>query len=241
MYYKKNFLANVILRLDFANISELSANPTREIKFSNDIQDQYPFLDFRKLKTQSQNEISVWEYKNEKDGKRYITLMSNALVFEYKHFQYEHFDSFYANVQVVLQIFQKNYLIREFTRLGLRYINEIEIPLPDPFHWEGYLSSELSQALKAGIIENMRVARSMHQLHFIKDDVITIFNYGLYNKSYPNPILTPAIILDYDCFIPKALPEEDILSSAQKLNKIAEKLFENSIGNSLREKMELLS
>jgi uncharacterized protein (TIGR04255 family) len=74
---------------------------------------------------------------------------------------------------------------KEFTRLGLRYINEIEKPgtANDPLNWEGYLNLELAQSVKAGLIKDLRVARSMHQLHLIKDDVTILFNYGLYNKN----------------------------------------------------------
>jgi uncharacterized protein (TIGR04255 family) len=248
MYYKRNFLTNVILRLDFNYLEALNTSATEELQFSKDIKDIYSYSSSQKMQNISvsipdgrkisEDEIFILIYKNEEEGKKIISLMPNALVFEYKQLQYEHFNSFSNDIVFILQQFQKNYSVTEFTRLGLRYINEIEIPGIDPLNWEGYLNSELAQAVKAGLIKNLRVARSMHQLHLIKDDIIIIFNYGLYNKSYPNPVLFPALVLDYDCYIPNSLSEEDVLNSIKKLNKVAGELFENSIGESLRTLME---
>ena len=194
-------------------------------------------------KTNYQQEHStLWEYKNEETEKKYITLMTNALIFEYKQSQYEHFHSFFDDFEYMFKKFQDSFVIKEFTRLGLRYINEIEISGINPLNWDNYLSLDLAQAIKAGVTSNSRVARSMHQLHLIQDDIIVIFNYGLYNKkNYPNPVLIPAVVLDIDCYIPNKVPDEDILTSIQKLNLHAEKLFESSIGENLRKIMETLS
>lgn len=250
MHYKKNFLTNVILRLDFNNVDALIEDMGQgNFKFSEDIKTAYPIIVPRKYinasvsisqeaMSQSRNEALFITYKNDQEGKKNITLMPNALVFEYKQSQYQNFNSFFYDIGFIFEKFQENYSLPEFNRLGLRYINEIQLPGGDPLNWEGYLNQNLVCAIKAGIIKDVRITRSMHQLHLIKEDILIVFNYGLYNKNYPNPVLLPIAVLDYDCYVPTTLVEGDVLNSIKKLNKIAEEMFENSIEQSLRDLME---
>lgn len=248
MHYKKNFLTNVILRLDFGDIEALMRD--HDLQFSKDVAELYPIVSKNKIDITSfsfspENDSIQrksggwrWGHQNDKDGKKAVYLLPNAIIFEYKEGQYKHFPAFYKDMGYVYEKFQNNYNINEFTRLGLRYVNEIVVPGIDPLNWDGYIKSNLSAAIRAGLSSNSKLVRSMHQLHFLKEDIITIFNYGIHNKDYPNPVSRPAIILDYDCYIVGKITNDEVFKKIEELNVFASDLFESSIDDNLRVIME---
>jgi uncharacterized protein (TIGR04255 family) len=86
--------------------------------------------------------------------------------------------------------------------------------------------------------EDLKLLRSMHQLHIMKDDSITsVINYGIINKEYPNPIARPEFILDYDCYLTGELTVEEVLKKIIELNKIISDLFDKDITEKLKEIM----
>jgi len=130
MHYQKNFLTNVIFRLDFEGILELKENT--DTAFSNEISEKYPFASKEPLQltmisatptSKSFQEETIYrrDYKNSKDAQKTVYLFPDALVVEYKQGQYKNFDSFYEDVNFVYEAFQKSYHIEAFKRMGLRY------------------------------------------------------------------------------------------------------------------------
>lgn len=77
----------------------------------------------------------------------------------------------------------------------------------------------------------------MHQLHFMQDEISTVFNYGIFNKNYPNSITNPEFILDYDSFEAGEIASDEVLIQLKNLNKIASELFNDDITDKLKKIM----
>ena len=253
MHYQKNYLTNVILRLDFPqqNILLVQDKPT----FSTDIKDRFPVVSSHQL---SQMSFSMgpgqdagfskqtlgfkWDHRNAPDGNKVVVLSPSHLSIEYTQGQdaYDHFQEFQDNLMAVFEAFENRYQVPQFTRLGLRYVNEIVMPQGNPLNWDGLINNHLITSVKAGEKENFDLTRSIHQYSSAYDDISVNFIYGIKNPEYPSAVARREFILDFDCSISGEIESNDVLGRVVQLNEICSELFEDSIENDLRELMEVI-
>ena len=253
MHYQKNYLSNVVLRLDFEPVQALRQITKVDTKpeFSARFADIYPFVVGQPTANLSvvigptgsginQQITGVqWNHRTEENGTRAIALASDFLSVEYGKKDYDHFPPFRTEVETALKALKELYNVTHFTRIGLRYINEISIPEGNALDWQGLISAPLIAAVMAGKDTDASVVRSMHQLHERRDDCDMIFNYGLHNPDYPNSLVRRAFILDYDCS-KSGVEAEQALQTISGLNKFCEGMFENSIDGELRNKLGVI-
>ena len=70
------------------------------------------------------------------------------------------------------------------------------------------------------------------------NDMRLNFRYGMYNPQYPNIMRENSFTLDYDCFCDSVISGFDaLLAHIVKGHDEIQDLFESSITDSLREKM----
>ena len=249
--YKKNFLKNVIFRLDFNSLEQLGTSILPE--FGNVIAEKYHSPTQNEVKhlqvsisadgTKIIKEEScwIWKYEHKGSAKKSISLLKDALIFECHETGYKNFPTFEEDVCFIFNKFVELYDVKQFGRMGLRYINEIFIPEnKSPLKWEGYINLNLCKALESGIVDSSTPIRSMHQVQIKLDEIDVLFNYGIFNRDYPNPIAKPELILDYDYYISGVLEKNDVLSKLVSLNAVSRRMFESSIEDQLREKMEVI-
>lgn len=80
--------------------------------------------------------------------------------------------------------------------------------------------------------------RSMCLNEYRVDDMRLNFRYGMYNPHYPNIMREASFTLDYDCFCDSVLSGfDDIMLHVIKGHNEIQSLFELSITDALREKM----
>ena len=82
------------------------------------------------------------------------------------------------------------------------------------------------------------ICRSMHQLHLKRQEFKIIFQFGMFNSEFPNTIAKKEFILDYDCIGEEEYEPGTILDQFEKYNDAIYELFEQSIGNVLRNLMK---
>jgi uncharacterized protein (TIGR04255 family) len=117
------------------------------------------------------------------------------------------------------------------TRIALRYINRINIPLPI-FDFKDYIRTtpEVSPELPQGI------SRFFMQLHLPQPDldVMCILNTAMLPPIHPE---TVSILFDIDLFKTASVPQEDqeICLLLEKMRKRKNLIFEGSITNKTRE------
>lgn len=123
--------------------------------------------------------------------------------------------------------------------MGIRYINifdtdKIKIR-------KNYFQTEIAGALskKTQELDNeLKMIRSMHLSEYKFQNMHLNFRYGMFNPDYPNSIKKDNFALDYDCFIQEAISSSaEIMQGITDGHAIIQKMFENSITDSLRKVM----
>ena len=253
MHYRKNYLTKVIFKIDFTSPVEKTQNDDIAAKFSLGIKETYPTV-----RSKSMTHISVkvspsgsgidqgvigkvWEH-SDKEQNKVLILSPDALLLEYRNGVYSHFAEFKNDMDLIYAQLQKVFEIPDFKRIGLRYINEIRIFEGNPFDWNGLIKESIVKSTLEGLSNEMKLTRSMHQLMAkYGEDISVLFQYGIFNPEYPNPVSKREFILDIDCFISTLIEKGEIINRLEELNTVAEKTFENSIDDELRKLMEVVN
>ena len=254
VHYQRNYLSQVILRLDFEPVSAL-----RELKrvdtrpdFSTLIGDRFPVVIGQPTAnlvvnvgpTGSGINTQVtgiqWNHRKKQDGTQILVLSPDFLSLEYGKRSYDHFPPFRDEFLAAFQALQALYNVSGFTRLGLRYINEVVLPEGNALDWRNIIAPHLVEAVMANRPENSAMLRSMHQLLVRIDECDLTCTYGLHNPDFPNPVVRRAFILDIDC-ARTTLDAQQIVPTIGIINKLCEEAFERSIANGLRESLGVIN
>lgn len=244
MKYKRNFLKEVIFRIDF--ISPIQITQLQLKDFTYRVGDV--FLPFRKEEAEearididgdtkeikhSIQKITSWVLKNESKTKT-ITFSNGSFFIHYE--TYSDSKELLGDVENVVKVFIEIFEVKELKRLGLRYCNEISLNEKDVLNWNKYINNDLLGALNVAIGKSKVVARAMNLLVFKEEQAVVNFNYGIWNKNFPDEINEKTFLLDYDCYSPLPLNTEefDIVQKTKTFNKHIESLFEFSITSGYR-------
>ncbi len=202
MIYKKNFLKNVILRVDFDNIDLVGLKNffqkiVKQFPISEEEQGEEGTINFnfktKELKQES-SAFTSWNLFNKKRTIK-IKISPSYLIAEYSNYK----DSLelLSSIKTVNN-FLDSFKIKTINRLGLRYINEIKLDSKDPLDWGNFINKKLLGLIDFAQSNEKIIARSMGFL-VIKEDFGDInFNYGLWNSSYPSPVMDKVFVLDFD-------------------------------------------
>lgn len=244
--YKKNFLTNVIFKVDFPKVLELTDKKS-PIEFQKKISDSFPILNEVKggqfeYEIKSTNQFSLksedkisWEFMS-KDKTKKVFVDSDYVYLEC--LRYEHFEDFFKDIKLVFETFLELYPIKIAKRIGLRYINQIKLDTGDPLDWSDFIDNNLF-SVTANFLKNKdSLLKSMQLLEVKEDEFILKFQFGFFNSEYPNPIARKEFVLDYDCISNEETEINDIYTISKKFNEIIEKWFETSILDGLRDIME---
>ena len=243
--YQKNFLTNVILRLDFPSrpetIDSSADNFRQEVKEEFPIFEQKPLYEYvakleKGVKTDTYTEYKHYQV-SDKNKEKKISLSHNFVVLEF--LKYKDLDDFYRHSELLVSTINKLYPELDFTRIGLRYINQIVLEKGNPFNWKEYIDSSLTYAVDNFFNRNPNLSRAMSQIILNCDDYKLNFNYGIVNSEFPARIARKEYVLDYDCFS-EFVEKEKILPAIKIFNSEIKKMFERSIKPGLRKIMGVI-
>ena len=243
--YKKNYITNVIFRVDFKKM-DLAQDPPEELQKT--IREKFPI--FHQIKketfgfeikgnnqfTTKLNETILWEFKSKEGNEKYNKVIIHPEYLSLEYENYTNFKDFQQDLKLVLDVFLGTYFVEGIKRLGSRYINQIVLGSGNPLEWNNLIHPSLF-SIPSGFTTTSDILRSMHVLEVEEDDYLLRFQFGLYNSEYPNPIARKEFVLDYDCFIEQEIEPFEINKRAEECNDIIYKWFEKSIGEDLREIM----
>lgn len=244
--YERDFLTLVVLRVDFPPIAVVP--DAVESPFTAAVKDRFPHASSSPIRemtfslAEGQPEIShadhglLWVYRRTVDGTCNVSLGHGFLTIEYGPADYSGYDDLYSEFSVLLLSLQRTLKVKEFSRVGLRYVNEIRLP-GRATDWTDVIHPSLAAAAFARPINGGRLQRSMHQISEIHDENQLILSYGLPNPDYPAALVQRHFVLDIDCSRSGAIPTAEVLESIGELNDLASRTFESSIGDELRETM----
>jgi len=243
MEYKKNFLTNVIIRIDYTSIQNFSVDKLKE--FQNLIKTDFPIVEEanspllelkvdekQKIDTKT-SEILKWNFLS-KDRKRIFSVENNNLTLEF--LKYTSYKDFSEKQKMLLDSFKAIFGDVTSTRLGLRYVNQIDLE-DTSLELSEYIKPELLEVLKFRNLKN-NLSRYIAYMEIREEDYNLRFQFGIPNSLYPERIIKKEFVLDYDCFIFDSLTLEEIPTRLKRFNDIVTGLFEESIMNKLKNLLE---
>jgi len=245
--YKKNFLSNVVFKLDFPTLSDNGLEKIRE--FQKLIKKEFQILEEQKtIKIEHKfkgtepvvtktTEMPKWMFFNT-TKKRIVSFENNNIIVEFK--EYTHFEEYLKIVDLVIKSLFQQFPSIISTRLGLRYINQINLEEKHPFKWDTLLNKSLLESLN--FISNKKdMSRYITLIELAKEDYKLRFQCGIANSLYPSPIIKKEFVLDYDCYTFESLEKiEEILDKIIEFKDIITDMFEKSIEDGLRKVMGIV-
>lgn len=246
--YKKNFLREVIARIDFLNpLYDLDSALPKGL--SDAALRIFPITEPREAVEKeisltpegiasSEQRIKQWEFHG-KDRNKKVTIGRQVFLVSYKHYQtYELLRSEFMTV------FER--LLDEFegqvqpSRIGLRYVNAIETAedASNPLDWAAYINPKLLCAFDFPA-ENDRksVSRLITNFEVAFNDFSLRTILGMPNPDYPAPIRRKLFVLDFDAYTQTYVEPRGIGSLLDNFHESIQKYFELSITEGLRNKL----
>jgi uncharacterized protein (TIGR04255 family) len=242
--YGKSFLKQVIARIDFAApLEKLDKGPPT--RFVTPIAKNFPIIEPTEVVMQ---ELAVnndgiahrhtterqWNYfSRERD--RQLTLSPSAAFIQYtKYATYEETkEQFGALIDALGAVFPGTMV----ARFGLRYINQIEGLVEDATRWKDYINDELVAA-RGFYAEDENLTRLVSISELKYGQVGIRFQYGMPNPDFPAPIKRPLFVIDIDASVVEAHELSHTMAYMDEAHARVQSLFERSIKNTLREKMD---
>ncbi len=237
--YKRNFLKEVIARIDFLNPIPLLANKIPK-SITDLIKKNFPIAEPRKAIAQElqispksfshkREEFQEWKFYS-KDKDKTLTINQNSIFVSYKKYKtYKEIKDEYLSV---INIFAKIFNDIQVRRAGLRYINEIVLE-GDPFEWQEYLNKKIL-CLLSYYQKKEELSRIFHVLEFNFNIFNLRFQFGLFNPDFPAPIKQKNFILDMDAYNEGILDISEISKIIDNFHQKIQEMFENTITNKFR-------
>lgn len=238
--YKKNYLKSVIARIDFAvPIDGVDTQLSPEI--SKHSMKYFPIAEPKKAVadelqispenvSRKKSEFMEWRFFG-KDRNKTLTFIPTAVFVEYK--SYLQFDDVRKEFLDILAAFFQAYKTAVCTRVGLRYINNLELD-GAPLDWNDYINPKMLSIFDIHP-DKQFIARAFHNLELNFGDFNLRYQFGMPNPDYPAPIKKKSYILDMDAYYQGPQDYEEIAPSLDKFHNRIQEIFELSITDKLRE------
>lgn len=244
--YQNNFLSDVIFRLDFSSLPELTTTIPNDLdtlikEFCQELT-VHETIEYHTIikdgrKTDRERRFSLFKYTNNEEGYS-TTIAHNHLLIEFK--KYETFTIIKEFIEKIVSSFISSEPQTDFNRIGLRYINQIVLKRGNPFTWSGYIDQSLTNVVDKFFQKSTDTSRSLGQVILNRDDYNVNFTYGTPNSEYPARISRKEFIVDIDSYS-NFVDKDTIFPLLEKFNLEAKSLFEKSIKTKLRDKMVIIT
>lgn len=243
--YKNNMIKEAIIRLDFESpINELKAIIPTSIEnlilkkysqketnegFNEEIRINSANGNIERIQTPFKD----WSFWGNSKSQRIC--ISENFVFV-SHQNYLSFEDFYTTYETLIKELFKLEPELKIKRVGIRYINNIELDDDEPMKWDDYINKNLLSSLNInkGGSELTRTVQIL-ELNYPKDDINIKYQYGMHNPDYPAPIKRKIYLMDIDGYKTGSICEDELIYLIPEIHKHLEELFEDSILDNLRE------
>lgn len=246
--YPRTFLAQVIIRADFLGFvnSDFFFQESKVLAIRN----VFPHVNMRQVmrfndvnvviqnggqpQTQAVIHEGFQQIFLDQYGNRLI-VSNKFLVLEINH--YTNFEETKQKLETSLRAVMGDSPV-EVSRLGIRYINRYDGQIRLSKNCFNKEVQALFNPISSDDSLIRKSVRSMCLNEYRVDDMRLNFRYGMYNPHYPNIMREASFTLDYDCFCDSVLSGfDDIMLHVIKGHNEIQSLFELSITDALREKM----
>jgi uncharacterized protein (TIGR04255 family) len=242
--YQKSFLTEVIAKIDFASPIEKLEKGVPS-KLVNTIIKNFPIvepvdvlmhelaLDGNSIKSKN-TAMKQWSYFS-KDRGQQLTLAAQSVFVQYKC--YNNFEETKEQFSAVIDALNTAFPGTMASRFGLRYINQVDLPLDDPTGWGAYIDPML--LCSRDFFGNDEAITRLITIAELKyGDMGVRFQFGMPNPDYPAPVKRPLFVLDLDASIAQAHGLPEAMDYMDEAHVRIQAIFERSITQGLREKMD---
>lgn len=244
--YRNNYIKEAILRIDFTKSIDNFKDSLDEdlkteiLKHLNILETKDAFIDTlnigpTEIVKKDRVIFKEWNFYGNEKSKR-ICITKDFYFISVT--RYINDDDFIQPFKIVLQKINEKYPDFIAKRIGMRYINHIQINEPSPFSWDTYINNNLLSMFN--IPERMNdITRAFHVLEINYDDenINLKYQYGMHNPDFPAKIRLKLFVLDFDAYKVGDLAVDEIEHIIPILHDRIEHHFENSITDDLRRKM----
>ncbi len=242
--YKKNFLSEVIARVDLISPIEIFEKSLPS-DITGIIRPLFPVPEPRKVidfplqvssngeqikKTKKKAEHMEWRFHG-KDEEKTLTITPASIFIQYR--AYKTFEKLRDDFLRIVSVVFEKYKDAQGKRLGLRYINDVVLKEDKPLEWGDYLNNNLLcsfQFYKTSGIPS----RIFNNIELNFDDFNLRYQFGMHNPDYPAPIKLKSFILDLDAYCQGFQDLDEIKENLDKYHNKIQEIFESSITDELR-------
>lgn len=247
--YKRNYLDNVVLRLDFNKLEGGKSLDT----FLEKLDSLFPYKEYssnfadsieinleKDEVVKNREEVLTWDYLDAYKTKK-VRLTPTFIAIEYLNRTYTDSKELLNDFENILKVFIDDLSITTINRIGLRYINRFDLDtevdeIPD---WSKFFSKDLVGSINFAKKLKYPIARSMHNLQLKADDHDILVRFGIWNQDFPSENTRKEFILDIDAFSRFAVENvNQIKEIVSQYNKNIEKIFEKSIASETKVLLE---
>lgn len=242
--YSKSFLKEVILRVDFPNPLSILAKkiPPKLYKAalsnfpvpeSQQVQSQEIQLSSTGISANNKEETHWSFYGNEREKTLAITPRAIVLsVRTYKTFEQMTGDFF--KVFDILKHLEPELVL---SRVGLRYINIIDLQEGNPLDWKGYVNADLLGMINFNK-KHENLSRAFHVLEYNFENVNLKCQFGVANPDYPALVKRRQFVLDFDAHSVSVNDVDELSKIIMDSHDYVQEFFESSIGEEARKQMK---
>lgn len=238
--YGKTFLKEVILRIDFpaplpalkktipAKVykAALSRFPVSE---SQKVQAQELQFSATGISTNSREEMQ-WVF-NGKEREKTLVIAPQHMVYSTRDYKsFEEMTEDFFHVLNVLRFVESELVI---SRVGLRYVNIIELSDGHPLDWKGYVDDSLLGMFGFNG-RQANLSRVFHVLEYNFDEINLKCQLGVANPDYPAVVRRRQFVLDLDASSVSVYELDDLQKVISDAHSLVQDFFETSIGEQTR-------
>lgn len=242
--YKKDFITNFIIRFDYNDIEETIFEDLQKI-----FEEKYKFV-INETRMVETGKITV-DFKNkeseiESNGmkkefclfniERTERLKFSKDTFIYETIKYTSYEDIKDKVKEFIDIVSKNGKEELFNRIGMRYINNIELPYSkkeEIFNWENYINESIwnNSQFSNTILQKITVQEFKSE----KEDSNIIFRLqtGIPNPNKPAEIIKKNFLIDIDGFTMNVEKMANALDKLQEIHDELSNIFDKCIEENL--------
>lgn len=241
--YTEPFIKEAIVRIDFPAAAPCLSE-TIHTKISKAALSKFPIFEPQKVQSQefqfsgegfsaNSREITQWTFHG-KNREKSLIISPEAIVQTNKSYKsYEIFTGDFFHVLNALKDVQPDLPV---SRVGIRYVNIIDLPNGDPLEWRDYINESM-----LGIIDihkdKKNISRAFHVLEYNFDPINLKFQFGIANPDYPAAVKRKQFVLDLDAHSFGAFDLVDIQSITEKSHALIQDFFELSVTDKTRRLM----
>jgi len=246
--YTRNFVKEVIVRIDFMsplekNKNKIQARLNKEIMKLFSIPETQETI-MQDVEIKMVNGKPVSEMKTEKmkefhyksaTGEKELVITREAMYISYK--KYDTFEDLKTDFMKIASHLLEIETDLQIKRIGLRYINSVELSNGEPTDWDGYIDDRLISALNF-YEDKKSISRAFTVLELNNGDFKLRYQFGMHNPDYPTPIYRKVFILDMDAFYEGLIEKiKEVEEYLENFHGEIQRLFEASIKQGLRDVM----